>query len=85
LAGLFEIQVRILEGQSRRLDEYERESRAAQKRHEETQKQTREEFREFMRETREWQQAFQIEAQKKHDETIAWLKRIVEKLTDRLN
>jgi hypothetical protein len=92
LAGLLEIQVRLLESQTRRLDVYEKESRAAEKRHEQTHRQMREEarefqksFREFIREMRDWQQTFYADVQKKHEETIAWLKNILEKLTDRLN
>src|SRR5437763_6180218 len=36
LASLFELQVRLLEHQTHRLDEFEKESQAAQRRHEET-------------------------------------------------
>jgi hypothetical protein len=85
LAGLFEIQVRLLESQTRRLDEYERENRAAQKRHEETRQQMSEEFWLFMKETRDWQKAFQTDALLKHDATMLRLDRILEKLTDRMN
>jgi hypothetical protein len=44
LAGLLEIQIQLLESQTRRMDEFQRESQAAQKRHEETHQQMREEF-----------------------------------------
>src|SRR2546425_10663463 len=47
LAGLFEIQVRLLESQTRRLDAFEKESREAQKRHEEASRR----FEKFMTET----------------------------------
>jgi hypothetical protein len=88
LASLFEIQVRLLESQTRRLDEAEKRHDEAGKRHEETLKQMREElreFREFTKQARDWQERFEVDVQKKHDETIAWLKHILEKLTDRLN
>ena len=48
LAGLFEMQVRLLESQTQRLDEYEKENRAAQRRHEAF----HEEFLVLMREVR---------------------------------
>jgi hypothetical protein len=83
LAGLFEIQVRLLESHTRRLDEYEKENRAAQQRHEETHQQMREEFWTFMQETRDWQQAFQTDAQKKHEESMQRFDRILARLTDR--
>ncbi len=74
LAGLFELQVHLLESQTRRLDEFQKESRAAEKRHEETHREMRSQFREFMQESRE-----------KHEETLKRLDRILERLTDRLN
>ena len=40
-----------------------------------------EEFPKLMHELRE----FRTEAQKRHEETLAWLQRIVEKIADRLN
>lgn len=52
LAGLLEMQVRLLESQTLRLDESQREARAAQKRHEEIQQQMRDEFSTFMKEMR---------------------------------
>jgi hypothetical protein len=85
LARLMEIQVRLLESQTRRLDEYEKENRAAQKRHEETHQQMREEFWLFMKETRGWQEGFQTDAQQKHEEAMRRLDRILERLTDRMN
>ena len=48
LAGLFEMQVRLLESQTQRLDECEKENRAAQRRHEAF----HEEFLVLMREVR---------------------------------
>ncbi len=85
LASLLEMQTQLLESQTRRLNAFEEETRAVQKRHEETQRELHEQFLEFMRETRDWQQRFQTDAQKKHEEAVAWLQRILEKLTDRLN
>jgi hypothetical protein len=74
LAGLFEIQVQLLESQTRRLDEFQRESQAAQKRHEETHQQMREEFWTFMRETSDWR-----------EESLRRLDLILEKLVNRPN
>src|SRR5262245_3149863 len=48
LASLFEMQTHLLESQSKRLDECEKQNRAAQRRHEES----REEFRQMMGEIR---------------------------------
>ena len=48
LTGLFEMQVRLLESQTQRLDQYEKENRAAQRRHEAF----HEEFLVLMREVR---------------------------------
>jgi hypothetical protein len=36
-------------------------------------------------EERKWRKEFRIDAQKRHEETLEWLQRIVEKITDRLN
>ena len=80
-ANLLEMQARLLESQSRRLDEHQGENRAAQKRHEEL----HEEFLEFMNETRRWQQEFQVDAQKRHEDALARLDQILEKPTDRMN
>ena len=85
LASLFELQVRLLEHQTHRLDDFAKESRATQKRHEETQKQWREEFTTFMKETRDWQQKFEMDSRQLHLEALGRLDRILEKLTDRLN
>jgi len=74
LAGLFEIQVQLLESQTRRMDEFQRESQAAQKRHEETHQQMREEFWAFMRETSAWR-----------EESLGRLDLILKKLVDRPN
>jgi hypothetical protein len=74
LAKLFEMQVELLKTQTERLSRFEEESLAAQRRYDE-----------FMRETRAWQQTFQIEAQKKHEESMGRLDRILERLTARPN
>lgn len=74
LAGLLEVQVQLLESQSRRMDEFQRESQAAQKRHEEMHHQMREEFWVFMKETSDWR-----------EESLRRLDRILEKLVDRPN
>jgi hypothetical protein len=45
-------------------------------------------FQQFMRETREWQQAWQTESQesqKRHEEALAKLDRILDKLSDQPN
>jgi hypothetical protein len=71
----------LIEIQSRRLDEYEKEQRverrAAEKRHQELMK--------LLSEIRDGQQEFQIDAQRRHEEALARLDRILEKLTDRMN
>ena len=75
--GLIQTQTQLLELQSRRLDE---ESRRVdqQSQHLDLQSQRfdqyHEEFLELMSEMR-----------KRHEETLQWLERIVEKITDRLN
>jgi hypothetical protein len=74
LAGLLEIQVQLLENQTRRMDDFQRESEAAQKRHEETHRQMREEFWAFMRETSDWR-----------EESLRRLDLILEKLVNRPN
>jgi adenine specific DNA methylase Mod len=85
VVDLIQTQTRALDMQSRRLDQYETQQRvteqAVQRRHEEL----HQEFLEFMRETRKWHQEFQRDAQKRHEEALARLDRILDKLTDRIN
>lgn len=70
LAGLLDVQVRLLESQTRRLDEYEKESRAAQRRHEELQRAGQKQHEEFL----VLMGGIRVS-----------LDRILEKLTDRMN
>ena len=74
LAGLFELQVRLLEHQTHRLDQFEKQSQAAQMRHEA-----------FMKEMGDWRQKFETESRQLHFEALGRLDRILDKLTDRLN
>lgn len=74
LAGLLEVPVQLLESQTRRMDEFQRESQAAQKRHEEMHQHMREEFWAFMKETSDWR-----------EESLRRLDLILEKLVDRPN
>jgi hypothetical protein len=80
-SGLYQRVVDLIEAeaenrriQTRRLDQYETDQREAQERHEE-----------FLRETRERQEQFLRETRDRHDEVISWLRRILEKITDRMN
>lgn len=73
LARLFEIQVDLFKTQTERINRFEEQCLAAQQRHDE-----------FMRETRAWQQTFHAEAQKKHEEAMGRLDRILDRLTARI-
>jgi hypothetical protein len=85
LAGLLEMQVQLLESQSQHFDQAEKRHQEALAEIREESQQFRREFRELMQESHVWQERFLTDAQKKHAETVEWLKRILEKLTDRLN
>ena len=88
VAHLIETQSRALEIQSRRLDNYEKQQRVAEQAaemRERSAEQRHEEFLKFLREMRGWQQEFQTDAQRRHEEVLAWLHRILEKITDRMN
>jgi hypothetical protein len=74
LAGVLETLTRLLAEQSGRLDGYERESIAAEKRHREAQTLAQTRHEEFLA---LWE--------KRHQETVASLRHILEKLTDRPN
>ena len=95
VAHLIETQSRAREIQSRRLDNYEKQQRVAEQAaemreqaaemRERSAEQRHEEFLKFLREMRGWQQEFQTDAQRRHEEVLAWLHRILEKITDRMN
>src|SRR5262249_30875289 len=74
LADLMHKQNQLLEIQSHRLDTHEREFNRILG-----------EIETSRREWQKWQKEFQAEARDQHQETLAWLRRIVEKITDRLN
>lgn len=71
----------LLDIQSRRLDEHQRESQN----HQAQFNKILGEMQVWRQEQQQWQKEFQAESRKQHEETLAWLQRIVEKITDRLN
>jgi hypothetical protein len=88
LANLIEMQAQANQIQSQRLDDYERQQRAvdrAAEQREQAAEQRHQEFLAFLREARDWQQKFQTDTERRHEEVLAWLHRILEKITDRMN
>jgi hypothetical protein len=74
LANLLSVQVQLLTHQTERLDAFEKESHAAQRRHEEMLARMNDQHKETL-----------AELDLRSEEMIARLDRILDKLTDRLN
>jgi hypothetical protein len=74
LANLLSVQVQLLTHQTERLDAFEKESHAAQRRHEEMMARMNDQHKETL-----------TELDLRSEEMIARLDRILDKLTDRLN
>jgi hypothetical protein len=74
LANLIQIQTELLATQSRRLDAFERQSLELM-----------DDLRASRQESRIQMQTRHEETQALHEETLAWLRIVLEKITDRLN
>jgi hypothetical protein len=88
LAHLLEVQTHLLAHQSERLDEYQKENRAAQRRHEEFREEARMRDEKFGKEARAAQQRHEgshKEFRELMSEIRGLLNRILDKLPDRLN
>jgi hypothetical protein len=78
-------QNQLLEIESRRLDEHDRQFNRILGEMQVWRQEQQQWQKELQQQQHEWQKEFRTEAQRQHEETLAWLQRIVEKITDRLN
>jgi nitrous oxide reductase len=82
---LIQKQNQLLEIQSRRLDEHDRQFSKILGDMQAWRHEWQKEQQQWQREQQQWQSELRADAQKQHEETLSWLQRIVEKITDRLN